>query len=346
MKKNNLYIPLDKFIGNALYDKKRGFYMTRNPIGKNGHFITSPNISKMFSEMIAIWIISFWKEINEHNKINIIELGAGNGEMMKQIIRTINNFEDLNKKADYFIFEKSPLLKKIQRSKINSRDLKWINKLNNLSKNPTIFICNEFFDSFPIKQFIKKKSTWFEKYVIYEKKNFCFTEKKISKEYIEKLLEKKIDNKQNFIEFSPSAFKLLKEITKIIKSQNGGLLMIDYGFENKKMQNTLQSIKDHKKNNVLKNVYDSDITHLINFNMYEEKIKNYKIDFVKQTTQREFLIKMGILKRAEILAKNVPFSKKTDIYLRIKRLIDVNQMGTLFKVLFASNKKNNFKLGF
>ena len=122
--------------------------------------------------------------------------------------------------------------------------------------------------------------------------------------------------------------------------------MIDYGFENKKMQNTLQSIKDHKKNNVLKNVYDSDITHLINFNMYEEKIKNYKIDFVKQTTQREFLIKMGILKRAEILAKNVPFSKKTDIYLRIKRLIDVNQMGTLFKVLFASNKKNNFKLGF
>ena len=82
------------------------------------------------------------------------------------------------------------------------------------------------------------------------------------------------------------------------------------------------------------------------FDFYKKKILNSKIDSVSLTTQREFLLKMGILERAEIISKNMPFTKKTDIYFRIKRLIDKKQMGTLFKVLFATNKKNNFNLGF
>ena len=101
-----------------------------------------------------------------------------------------------------------------------------------------------------------------------------------------------------------------------------------------------------KKNFLLKNIYKADITHLINFDFYKKKILNSKIDSVSITTQREFLLKMGILERAEIISKNKTFSKKSDIYFRIKRLIDKKQMGTLFKVLFATNKKNNFNLGF
>ena len=85
---------------------------------------------------------------------------------------------------------------------------------------------------------------------------------------------------------------------------------------------------------------------MINFNYYKNKIKDMKLDFIKITTQREFLIKMGILQRAEIISKNIAFSKKSDIYFRLKRLIDEKEMGSLFKVLFATNKKNNFKLGF
>jgi len=124
------------------------------------------------------------------------------------------------------------------------------------------------------------------------------------------------------------------------------LLIIDYGYDDKRMYDTLQSIKKHKKNIFLENIYQADITHLINFNFFKKKIINFKIDSVKLTTQREFLLKMGILERAEIISKNMPFSKKSDIYYRLKRLIDKKQMGTLFKVLFATNKKNNFNLGF
>ena len=85
---NKKLITLDKFIDNALYNKNSGFYMNKNPIGKNGDFITSPNISILFSEMIAIWVISFWEHLNYPKKINIVEMGGGNGEMIYQLLKT------------------------------------------------------------------------------------------------------------------------------------------------------------------------------------------------------------------------------------------------------------------
>jgi cyclopropane-fatty-acyl-phospholipid synthase len=134
--------------------------------------------------------------------------------------------------------------------------------------------------------------------------------------------------------------------SKNIRRNNGEILIIDYGYNSNRMFNTLQSVKNHRKNNFLENIYQSDITHMINFNYYKKKIKDMKLDFIKLTTQREFLIKLGILERAEIISNKAPFSKKTDIYFRLRRLIDKQEMGSLFKVLFASKKKNNFKLGF
>ena len=344
--KNNRKISLDRFINKILYDKNKGYYMNKNPIGQKGDFITSPNISIMFSEMIAVWLISFWENMKCPKKINIIELGAGTGEMMLQILKTVDQFSKFKLSSSFYIYEKSSYLKKLQKNKIKFKNIRWISDINRISKYPSIFIANEFFDALPIKQFIKKENNWYEKYIINKKQNLDFFEKKIKKEYIEKLLNQKLLKNQNFIEFSPLANKKLSIISKIIKKQNGGLLIIDYGYNNKEMFNTLQSIKKHKKNFLLKNIYRADITHLINFDFFINKIKNFKIDSVNLTTQREFLLKLGILERAEIISKNVSFSKKSDMYFRLQRLIDKKQMGTLFKVLFATNKKNKFSLGF
>ncbi len=344
--KNNSKIPLDKFINKVLYDKTKGYYMSKNPIGYKGDFVTSPNISIIFSEMILIWLISFWENMGSPKKINIVELGAGNGEMMFQILKTIKNFKKFQSSSNFIIYEKSPYLKKIQRKKINFKNINWINDLKKISNCPSIFIANEFFDALPIKQFINKDNDWFEKYIINKNKCLRFFEKKTKLQLIEKLIKQKIPKNQKFIEYSPLANRKLNIISKIIKKQNGGLLIIDYGYYDKKMHDTLQSVKNHNKNFFLENIYQADITHLINFNFYKKKIINSKIDSVKLTTQREFLLKMGILERAEIISKNMPFSKKSDIYYRVKRLIDPKQMGKLFKVLLATNKKNNFNLGF
>ena len=122
--------------------------------------------------------------------------------------------------------------------------------------------------------------------------------------------------------------------------------MIDYGFVDKKMKNTLQAISNHKFANILENIGNVDITHNINFDIFKKFTK--QIDGLTNhlTTQQKFLTKMGINQRAEIISKNKNFLKKSDIYFRVNRLISEKQMGDLFKVMLIKNKKNKFKLGF
>ena len=92
--------------------------MKKSPIGYKGDFITSPSISIMFSEMIAVWIISFWEKLGCPKKINIVELGAGNGDMMLQILKTIEKFDKFKLSSNFIIYEKSPYLKKLQKKKL------------------------------------------------------------------------------------------------------------------------------------------------------------------------------------------------------------------------------------
>ena len=113
--KKILNLPLDKFINLSLYNKKFGYYMKKNPFGKEGDFITAPNISRLFSEMIAIWILSFWQSLGSPKKFNLIELGAGNGEMMKVLIESFQNFPIFLKSCNFIIHEKSPSLIKVQK---------------------------------------------------------------------------------------------------------------------------------------------------------------------------------------------------------------------------------------
>ena len=112
MKTNNKDLPLDQFIEFALYDKVDGYYMKKDPFGKEGDFITSPNITRVFSEIIAIWIVTYWKSLGSPKKFNLLEFGAGNGEMMKVIIETLKNFPECSLNCNFQIHEKSELLKK------------------------------------------------------------------------------------------------------------------------------------------------------------------------------------------------------------------------------------------
>ncbi len=344
---NNKHISFDKFVDIALYHKKTGYYMKKNPFGKDGDFITAPNISILFSEMLAIWCIAFWEHLGYPKKINIIELGAGNGEMMYQMIKVFERFNKFRESSNYFILEKSQFLKKIQKKKLNSHKITWLNSINKLKNGPNIFLANEFFDALPIKQFIKKKNKWYEKSI---KKNninkFEFVNVITNIKNLEKKIEINLSKNQKIIEFSPLTYDYLNIISKKINTFQGGLLIVDYGYLKKKMRDSLQSIYKHKFNNILDNFSKSDITYNLNFFLLKKIVKKLNLKVVGLTSQRNFLTRLGILDRAEILAKNLQFSKKADIYYRIKRLIDKNFMGELFKVMFVTGKNIKFKLGF
>ena len=345
--KNDNLFSLDKFIEESLYNKKYGYYMKKNPFGVNGDFITSPNISVLFSEMIAIWVISFWEKLDCPKQFNLIELGAGNGEMMKVLVNTFNKFPLFKNACKINILEKSKLLKQTQQANIKDINIKWLNNLNELNNLPCIFIANEFFDALPIKKFIKKKRKWYERYVNFKNnRKLEYLDIPFDMKKFEKEIEFKISYKQTFVEYSPLATKYLKTIINKIKLNNGGILIIDYAYLEKEMKNTLQAVFKHKYCNVLKGFRNSDITYNLSFNLINKIIKKLGPCSSLFTTQKKFLTKLGILDRAEILSKNMPFSEKADIYFRIKRLIDEGQMGHLFKVMFITNPQNKFKLGF
>ena len=348
MKPNKINnIPLDHFIDLALYDKKTGYYMKKNPFGKSGDFITAPNITRIFSEIIAVWTITFWKSIGSPKKFNLLELGAGNGEMMKVIDETLGNFPDCYDACNFIIHEKSNFLIKEQKKNLISKKFSWLLDLKKINANPTIFLANEFFDAIPIKQFFKKKDGWIERFVdLNNPKKAKFKEEKVDIEKIEKNLNFKISKNQNIIEYSPDTFDYLKNICDLIKKNDGGMLIIDYGYTDSKMHETLQAVNNHKYSNILENIGDSDITYNINFHFFEKFIDQFKEINSIFTNQKKFLTSMGIVQRSEIISKNIPFSKKTDLFYRVRRLIDEKQMGELFKVMLIKKKNNNFRTGF
>lgn len=142
--KNLDSLPVDKFFQNVLYDKKEGYYNSKIPFGLKGDFITSPKISNLFSEMISIWIISTWEFFGKPKKINIIELGPGDGSLTKTFLQTSKRFPEFNIAKKIYLFEASKFLKKIQRENIRDNQVKWIKNFNSIKSGPTIFLETNF----------------------------------------------------------------------------------------------------------------------------------------------------------------------------------------------------------
>ena len=345
--KKKKLLPVDEFFFNVLYDKKIGYYTAKNPFGKKGDFVTAPNISNLFSEMIAIWIISTWEIFGKPKKINIVELGPGDGGLMKVLVNVFKNFPEFNAAKKIYLFEISGYLKKVQKENIKYDQIKWVNNFKKIKKGPVIFFGNEFFDAMPIKQFIKSKSFLFEKYVTLEK-NYKIKEifKKASAKNIENVKSYKTLKNQKFIEFPKLGFKKLQQIIKKISSLNGCLLMIDYGYQKPNNQNTMQSVMGHKKNNIFKNLGKADVTSHVNFNLLQEFFLKNNLNVKKTISQEKFLKNMGIVERAEIIAKKMKFSDQTNLYLRLKRLLSPKLMGNLFKVILAYKFKDKNYFGF
>ena len=345
--KDKKSLPLNTFIDKALYNKKYGYYSKKNPIGASGDFITAPLISELFGEMVGIWCIAFWEKLGKPRNINIVELGPGEGSLCMTLIKVFSRFKMFNDAFEIKLLEKSKFLRKIQEKKITSKKVKWIKSIEEIKSRPTIFIANEFFDALPIKQFVLKKDIWHERFVKYiNEEKLIFHDKKANLNNLNHLVRLGLTKKQKIIEFPVETIKYLKSISKIIKKQDGGMICFDYGYKKIKMSNSLQSIKKHNYSKILSNVGNSDITHHINFNLFSKIIKNLGLHLEGITEQGIFLQKMGIIHRANILTKNVNFNVKADIYYRLKRLLDRNEMGQIFKVMFFKKKGVKFNLGF
>jgi len=337
---------LDLYLEKVLYDKNIGYYQRKNPFGLKGDYVTAPNISNLFCEMVAIWLISFWKNLRKPKKLNFVELGPGNGDFCLTLLKTLKNFPEAFNAINIMLYEKSEGLRKIQQKRIVSKKVEWIKSLKKIKKNPIIFFGNEFLDALPIKQFKKMNGNIYEKYVALKKNKVNFLFKKAVKKQVNKLKDYKLLDENGIIEYPEYGFKELEIICKKIKKLNGGALFIDYGYKSRKNINTLQSVIKHKYNNINKNIGDADITALVNFGLYREYF-NYNGLLVEDIiSQSKFLQKMGIIERVKIVSNKMTYEDRSNLYIRLKRLIDPQMMGKNFKVIFAKNKKCKFSLAF
>ena len=340
-------LPADEFFGNVLYDSKFGYYNSKLPFGEKGDFITSPKISYLFSEMIAIWLISTWEIFGRPKTFNIIELGPGDCSLTKTLINTFKNFPEFNSSKKIYLYEKSNYLKKIQKKNILNKEVRWINNFDKIKKGPVIFFGNEFFDAIPIKQFKNDKGSLFEKnYTINQDYKIKEVFKKASDSNVKIVKSFKTLKNLRFIELPKLGLDELTKIIKKIKKSSGCILMIDYGYLKSNNQSTLQSVMGHKKNNLLNNLGKADITSHVNFPLLKEFFKKKKLKIKNIISQKEFLENMGILKRAEIISNKMKFSEQSNLYLRLKRLLNPSLMGNLFKVILAYETNFNSFAGF
>jgi len=196
--------------------------------------------------------------------------------------------------------------------------------------------------------YFRYKKLFFEKYVTLsnDNKKIKFLHKKASANLIKSIQDLNLISSSNIIEYPVNALEYLEIIAKKINKFDGGILTFDYGYVQKKSQNTLQSVKKHRYTNPFIKPGHSDITSHINFKLFHEILKKNNLNVKKITTQNEFLKKIGILERANILSEKMTFKAKASMFYRLKRLLDYKEMGSLFKVIFAQKKDRKFSLGF
>ena len=330
-------IDVSQFIELCLYGDD-GYYIKNDPIGKKNDFITSPEISQMFGEILATFLINYWKQ-NIKTEFNLIELGPGNGTLIVDILRTANLNKNFLNAINLTLIEKNAALiikQKNNLSNINFHQVNWAPNINIKDNNrPSIIYSNEFFDCFPVRQFYRKYK-WFEKYIKYNEslKIFNFISEEVDNIELLNRLEK--FNDVEVAEISDSRKKYFESICKHIKKNKGICITIDYGYKDPPKNLSLQTIYNHNKTHLFENLGNQDITAYVNFDELINIAYKYNLKIDLFCNQKDFLIDCGLEKRKEELQKNKNGKTFKKIELDYERLTNKSQMGEIFKVLVIS----------
>ncbi len=325
-------LPINKYMETCLYHPEFGYYMKKNPIGKQGDFITSPEISQVFGELVGIWLVNAWKTLGEPESFNLLELGPGKGTLIKDIWRSTMVFPEFQNAVKLLLFEKSNILRKIQTHNLRKVPVEWVNDLESITKKPIICFSNEFFDALPVRQFTMKNQTVLEKKVSLNKN------KEIQFEFFEVNRDSKIITEKNnliegtIIERSDLQFEILKCLCEKLKNNGGCLLIIDYGSELGQVD-TLQGMHKNKYCDFLAKPGEVDLTSHVNFGLISGYAKSFKVKPSKLITQKVFLTKMGVFERFKKLTDSLNENEKNYQTKTLNRLVSEDQMGNLIKVL-------------
>ncbi len=315
---------IDRYMGLCLSHPMHGYYMTRDPFGEQGDFMTAPEISQIFGEMIGVWCAAAWDAMGRPGQFNLVELGPGRGTLMADILKAAKVMLGFREAARIHLVEMSPILRKLQEEKLG--DATWHDSPAHLPDGPLLLIANEFFDAIPIRQFEKRHDKWLERCVGAEGMGF---------------MPAALDNAQgangDVIEFAPQRMEIAKDIGRLLAKHGGCALIIDYGYLQTAPGDTLQAVRAHEYVPVTDQPGESDITSHVDFEALAKAFSQGGASVPLAITQRAFLLAMGLEQRAAILSSKADANSRDILSRAVARLAGETEMGNLFKVMVATS---------
>ncbi|MCF8494749.1 MAG: class I SAM-dependent methyltransferase [Rickettsiaceae bacterium] len=349
----NGYINIDDMMEQVLLINPDSYYVYTENIGIDGDFITSPEISQLFGEIIALWVIEQWQKLGKPNEFCLLELGPGQGTLMDDLLRTSSKIASsfLNGAKVHLLEINHKFIQK-QKFKLekHKKEITWVKKILDLPELPLIVISNEFFDALPIKQFVKTQSRWHESILIIDPIDGKI---KYSKIEIKQALQNQLKlehlnaNDGAVIEESIESLEIIRALSDHINKYSGAVLIIDYGYDiqtsertRNQYNSTLQAVKNHQYWPIIDTLGEADLTAHVDFNALKRASKERGVSNFRNFSQRNFLLSYGIELRLHELKKTIAPEECYILDRQVLRLISPSMMGELFKVLEISNHTN------
>ena len=331
-------LSIAEYMEQALAHPQHGYYMRRDPFGVDGDFITAPEISQMFGELLGLWAGVAWRMAGSPPSINLVELGPGRGTLMADMLRAAKLVDEFPEALEVHMVETSPALREMQQNSLQSADIcqqpVWHRALADVPEGPSIIIANEFFDALPVEQYFHAGEYWCPRMVDIKPDGdgLCFV--LLPPFDIPELPPGLIDAPPDvMVEVCPAALDIAEDITRRITEHGGAALFIDYGHSESAPGETLQAVKSHKYHDPLVAPGEADLTAHVDFGAMARRVFATGGRAVGPVTQAHFLGMLGIAERAQMLRENASPEQADEIERALLRLTDANEMGALFKVM-------------
>lgn len=320
-------IGLDRYMALCLGHPQHGYYMGRDPFGEKGDFVTAPEISPLFGELVGLWLATSWEAMGKPTAFNLVELGPGRGTLMADILKAARVVPGFGEAARVHLVETSPVLRTMQRWKLPG-EVKWLDDFGQVPEGPLLLVANEFFDALPVRQFEMRHAVWNER---------VMTLKGLG---LRPAVGVNHAGKEgDIIELSPARSAVASDIGRRLKQNMGTALIIDYGHAKSGVGDTLQALHKHKMVPITHLPGEADITSHVDFEALGHSLAKAGAKVAPLLTQRDFLLQMGLEIRASVLAAKGSAAQVSMLQRVVSRLVDEDQMGKLFKVMVATSAK-------
>ena len=334
-------IPIADFMAEALGHPRLGYYRRAAPLGAAGDFVTAPEISQMFGELLGAWLAERWQAMGSPGVVRLVELGPGRGSLMADALRATRGVPGFHAALDLHLVEINETLRAAQQARLAGLRPTWHERFEDVPAGPLLLIANEFFDALPVRQFEKTRRGWTERMVglAEDGETLVFALAPGVSPFSSHLPEASIGAQA---EISEAGRSLAAAIGARVTRDGGWALIVDYGYD-RGHGTSLQAVRAHRGTGILDRPGETDLSAHVDFAALAAATGARTFG---PAGQGDFLNRLGIAHRAQTLKARATTEQRLAIDTGLQRLIAADQMGTLFRVLAVGDDRSAAPSGF